>query len=209
MEHRWGCRTLIDKPVRIAAATHISTARLRDISASGAFLCTHLTAAFRGRVQVQFQLPSNGTSECTVEALVARKAPDGIGVEWMPFSPTSVSHIIQAYSRDRQPDHDILDAAVPNAPCPSSRHCRKRPPCNSATLAVPGEKATLIECSRRQHRRDSGSYIDLATLLRHPAKALKRLLRALSCYFAKGQDLVARRPCKSRVRAQLGRTVAR
>jgi hypothetical protein len=127
MEHRWGCRTLIDQPVRIAAATHISTARLRDISASGAFLCTDLTAAFRGRVQVQFQLPSNGTSECTVEALVARMASDGIGVEWMVFSPTSVSHIIQAYSRNRQLDLHVLDAAAPNASCPSSRDGRNRP----------------------------------------------------------------------------------
>lgn len=203
MEHRWGHRTLIDQPVRIAAAAHSScTARLRNISASGAFLSTHQTAAFRGRVQVQFPLPSDGSSEYRVEALVARKAPDGIGVEWIVFSPPCISHIIQAYSRDGRPEPqpgsgsmppDQLAAAFPNTPCPSSHNYRNRQTCNSARRVAAGHEKTLLECSRPRHRPGRGSFFDLATLLRHPGKTLKLLLRNLSCYFDE-TGLVARRP---------------
>jgi hypothetical protein len=201
MEHRWGRRTLIDQPVRIAAAAHSSsplsspsascTARLRNISASGAFLSTHLTAAFRGRVQVQFHLPSNGTSEYMVEALITRKAPDGIGVEWTAFFPDCISQIIQAYSRDGGPEPqpgngskpaDRLAAAFPNTPCPSSQNYWNRRTCNSARRVDAGKEKTLLECSRRQHRPGGGSFFDLAKLLRRPGKSLKLLLRSLSCF---------------------------
>jgi hypothetical protein len=218
MEHRWGHRTLIDQPVRIAAAAHNScTARLRNISASGAFLSTHQTAAFRGRVQVQFPLPSNGGSEYTVEALVARKAPDGIGVEWIAFSPACISQIIQAYSRDGRPKPqpvngsmppDQLAAALPNTLCPSSHNYWNRQTCSSARRVAAGNENTLLECSRRQHRPDRGSF-DLATLLRHPGKALKLLLRSLSCYFDATQGFVARRPNERGSCRALRRTAAR
>jgi hypothetical protein len=204
MEHRWGHRTLIDQPVRIAAAAHSScTARLRNISASGAFLSTHLTDAFRGRVQVQFHLPTNGTSEYIVEALVARKASDGIGVEWIAFSPPCISHIIQAYSRDGgaepQPGNgskppEQLAAAFPNTPGSSSQNYSNRLTCNSARRVDTGREKTPLEGSRRQRGPSSGSFFELPTLVRHPGTTLKLPLWSFSCYFDESRVFVARRP---------------
>jgi len=221
MEHRWGHRTLIDQPVRIAAAAHSSsscTARLRNISASGAFLSTYLTAAFRGRVQVQFLLPSNGISECMVEALIARKAPDGIGVEWIAFSPACVSQIIQAYSRDGGPEPqpgngsippDQLAAAFPHTPCPSSQNYWNRQTCSSARRVDAGKEKALLECSRSQHRPSSVSFFDLPTLLRHPGTTLKLPLWSYSCYFDESRGLVATRPNERCSCRAFRRTVAR
>jgi hypothetical protein len=218
MEHRWGQRTHIDQPVRIAGAAHSScTARLRNISVSGAFLSTHLTDAFRGRVQVQFHLPSNGISEYIVEALVARKAPDGVGVEWIAFSPPCISHIIQAYSRDSGPEPQPGDgstpphqlAAVQNTPCSSSENYSNRRTCNSARRVDAGKEKTLLECSRRQHRPSSGSFFALPTLLRHPGTTLKLPLWSFSCYFDESRGFVARRPNERCSCRALRRTAAR
>jgi hypothetical protein len=112
MEHRWGSRTLVNQTVQVVTAHLTSIARLRDVSASGAFLSTSLNAPYLGRVHVQLtDLHNLRTSKHVLEAQVIRKAPDGIGIEWCDFCPASVAVLIRTCSGEGRRKADVAHAA--------------------------------------------------------------------------------------------------
>lgn len=88
MEHRWGQRRSVDLAVSVTALPGaIGMGRLRDVSASGAFIATQLDLPLFSLVQIE--LPGGAASvgaACEGHAYVVRKSPGGIGIEWSTFA---------------------------------------------------------------------------------------------------------------------------
>lgn len=97
MEHRWGQRFRLDAPASVTdGAGWTAFARLRDISASGAFLvCTapHSTVT---RVLVRFK---SGRANIALSGDVIRRTATGIGIEWYDFAPAAVAPLMQTQAR--------------------------------------------------------------------------------------------------------------
>ncbi len=100
MEHRWGERIPVDFPVRVTVLPYsVREGRLNDLSVSGAFIRTNLEPRLLSRVQIAMALPFYPKHEAPlIFAYVARKYPDGIGVEWCEFAPLPVREILRAIS---------------------------------------------------------------------------------------------------------------
>jgi hypothetical protein len=85
MEHRWGQRRLADLVVRlIGSPGAIGIGRLRDVSASGAFVQTKLDLPLLSVLRVELvagRLPAN--HPCTGRAYVVRQDSAGVGIEWL------------------------------------------------------------------------------------------------------------------------------
>ena len=82
IEHRWGRRVPCSAPVRILAPTLSVNARLRDLSASGAFIETNLTPAVCTPVTLAILREDGSQREQALRAMVVRVAADGVAVEW-------------------------------------------------------------------------------------------------------------------------------
>ena len=82
MEHRWGQRKLCRARMWISASGVAGSARVRDVSTSGAFLETALPLPVHSQVTLAILL--DDASKCPLEltAVVVRTAPDGVGIEW-------------------------------------------------------------------------------------------------------------------------------
>lgn len=109
MEHRWGQRLTVDVAIRIAGRPYtVRQARLIDLSASGAYIkvCADLRLRPLSRVQIALSLPHRLTQPTPmISAYVARKGPDGVGVEWCEYGPTAVLELLRyaaAHRRDRR-----------------------------------------------------------------------------------------------------------
>jgi hypothetical protein len=91
IEHRWGSRVHLMKPVTIETnqATD-AAARLRNASLSGAFIETALQPALYSRVTI---LAPYATDE-PVEAWVVRADGAGVGIEWMEPAVETVVAIL-------------------------------------------------------------------------------------------------------------------
>ena len=97
MEHRWGQRFLLDLPASVADGNGwTAPARVRDISASGAFLecsppasVTRVLIRFKGR-----EVSSILTGD------IVRVTADGIGIEWGEFAPAAVAAVLQGVPHD-------------------------------------------------------------------------------------------------------------
>jgi hypothetical protein len=97
MEHRWGERILVDFPIRVTAHRFsVRDGRLTDLSVSGALLTAELEARALCRIWVAIDLPLWPKHESpVVEAYVARKNKNGIGVEWCEFAPDAVKELLR------------------------------------------------------------------------------------------------------------------
>jgi hypothetical protein len=98
MEHRWGQRFLLDLPASLADGNGwTAPARLRDISASGAFLECLPPAASVTRVLIRFKA-------CQVSSIltadIVRVTSEGIGIEWGEFAPAAVAVLLRAAPQD-------------------------------------------------------------------------------------------------------------
>jgi hypothetical protein len=83
MEHRWGQRWPCRANVRLVAGPGIGGAgRVRDVSASGAFIETSLELPVYARVGLLVLGNESATHAAEIAASVVRVARDGIGVEW-------------------------------------------------------------------------------------------------------------------------------
>ena len=105
MEHRWGRRVAVDIPIRIGA-TLFSAKRglMTNLSLSGAFIKTTVDMRVLSHLQVVLDIPGRPRRETvSVMGYVARKAEDGIGVEWFDFAPSVVAEIIRAAAPDQAP----------------------------------------------------------------------------------------------------------
>jgi hypothetical protein len=97
MDHRWGRRVRVDYPVRVAAHRFVvRDGRLIDLSVSGALIEADVDARILSRVQIVLLLPSWPRHEApTLEAYVARKHRQGIGVEWCEFAPRAIRDLLR------------------------------------------------------------------------------------------------------------------
>jgi hypothetical protein len=83
MEHRWGHRRPCRARVCISAGTGVAgTARVRDVSVSGAFLETALPLPLFAQIAVAVLQDDGAQHRLEFTAAVVRTAPDGVGIEW-------------------------------------------------------------------------------------------------------------------------------
>ena len=98
MEHRCGYRRPISARIVIRTPNGVAASgRLRDVSASGALIASHLPAPLHGEVLVQFtewQQKSN-RSAVVVRGQIVRHAPGGFAIEWSEFSPPLVRALLR------------------------------------------------------------------------------------------------------------------
>jgi PilZ domain len=106
MEHRWGQRLSVDLAVRIAGRPYnVRSARLADLSASGAYIKVHADLRPLSRVQIAIALPHKLTRPTPmVAAYVVRRCKDGIGVEWCEYAPQPVLELLR-YAAAHRHDH--------------------------------------------------------------------------------------------------------
>jgi hypothetical protein len=92
MEHRWGHRREINKPVHLGTrGGRVARGRICNVSISGAFVVSALPLTLYSYVQVQFTATVEGRRTTTsVEGQVVRKDAVGFGIEWCEFAPQVV-----------------------------------------------------------------------------------------------------------------------
>jgi hypothetical protein len=88
MEHRWGQRIALGRPVRVRCGSSEGAAVLMDGSVSGAFIRTRLCLRQWASVEVQ-------VAGEPVPAWVVRATPAGFGVEWSEFAPLAVVALLE------------------------------------------------------------------------------------------------------------------
>ena len=96
MEHRWGNRHEISRPVRLGIRGEIAArGRICNISMSGAYVVSPLPVSLFSYVRVEFTAILNGKRTATaVEGQVVRKEGMGIGIEWCEFAPAAVRALV-------------------------------------------------------------------------------------------------------------------
>jgi len=100
MEHRWGERI----PCSLFAWIHSGpgiggTARLRDVSLSGAFLETALDLPLLAHIDVSVTGDRAASAGKTIAANVVRRERDGIAVEWCETPGKSICSLLGCASR--------------------------------------------------------------------------------------------------------------
>jgi hypothetical protein len=111
MEHRWGRRTSLWTAVRLRSEVGAADGRVRDASASGAFVETALRITAGSRVEIEFR-------GSWIAAFVVRTDECGLGLEWHEFAPASVVVTLERIDELRQLKEDygrILPMVVPPA----------------------------------------------------------------------------------------------
>jgi hypothetical protein len=95
MEHRWGERSKLNIPVQVDCGSRgVVLGVMRDVSASGGFLCTAAQIPLLTNVHVDFSTARG--QRRAVEAQVVRRALDGFGLEWMELAPRTVIDLLSA-----------------------------------------------------------------------------------------------------------------
>jgi hypothetical protein len=86
----------VNVTVRVAiAASFCFIGRLRDVSASGAFLVTPIPLPDFGTLRIWLRIPVRGNFESPIVGGVVRGALDGVGIEWLEFAPPCISRLTQ------------------------------------------------------------------------------------------------------------------
>ena len=100
MEHRWGERFPCRLTIWIDAGPGTGgTGRLRDVSLSGAFLETALELPLLARIKIGVVREGAGDREPAIEASVARRDRDGVGVEWCETPKGSICKFLGCSTR--------------------------------------------------------------------------------------------------------------
>ena len=101
----------MDIPVRITGHPFaVRTGRISNLSVSGAFIKAEFQLRLLSRIQVAIEMPHRSRHDAPIiAAYIARKAKDGIGIEWCEFAPPDISWLLQSfttrrYIRLRKPD---------------------------------------------------------------------------------------------------------
>jgi hypothetical protein len=98
MEHRWGQRFLLDLPASVADGNGWrAPARVRDISASGAFLECSPPVVSVTRVLIRFKGCEVGS---ILTGNIVRLTSEGIGIEWGEFAPAAVAALLHGVPPD-------------------------------------------------------------------------------------------------------------
>jgi len=82
MEHRWGQRKRCRAGVCVSAGGVAGSARVREVSTSGAFLETALPLLVNSQVTLAILRDDGSKCSPKLTATVVRTAPDGVGIEW-------------------------------------------------------------------------------------------------------------------------------
>jgi hypothetical protein len=96
LEHRWGERFPCQARVRLSTGSGISASgRLRDISASGAFIETAAGLPVDTRVRLVVLGNESAAHVVDLEATVIRVDPDrGVGIEWCTTPARSICAVV-------------------------------------------------------------------------------------------------------------------
>ncbi|MGH8169048.1 MAG: PilZ domain-containing protein [Steroidobacteraceae bacterium] len=101
MEHRWGTRHLLDASVRLDGRPHLLTfARLKNASASGAYVETRAAPPMLTRVWVELEWHLCRRDDSNrVAAYVVRTDERGMGLEWCDLAPRAILALIERSQR--------------------------------------------------------------------------------------------------------------
>ena len=95
MEHRWGVRRACRARVHVSAGAGVTgTARLRNISMSGAFLETTLPLPLFSPVAIAVLNDCGSRHLVEFSATVIRAEPGGVGVEWCETADGSICGLL-------------------------------------------------------------------------------------------------------------------
>src|SRR5262249_29400206 len=96
MEHRWGHRREISRPVRVGTRNGLlARGRITNVSMSGAFVVSPLPVTLFSHVRILFTAMVDGRrASTTVEGQVVRRDASGFGVEWSEFAPECVRSLV-------------------------------------------------------------------------------------------------------------------
>ncbi len=96
MEHRCGTRVPTSLTARLVLPSRALSARLEDVSLSGAFVA--ITERIPDQTRLIVELSPNeidsGPSSC-IAAHVVRETPAGVGIEWCAFAPWAVLSLLR------------------------------------------------------------------------------------------------------------------
>jgi hypothetical protein len=95
MEHRWGRRTALWTSVQLRSESGGARGRVRDASASGAFIETSLRVAAGSRLEVEFR-------GAWIAASAVRSDVDGMGLEWNEFAPPAIVETLERLEELRE-----------------------------------------------------------------------------------------------------------
>jgi hypothetical protein len=112
MEHRWGHRHEISRPVRVGTRGGVlARGRICNVSISGAFVVTPLPVTLFSHVQIQFTAMVAGERKSTaIEGQIVRKDPTGFGIEWSEFAPDAARALLMVPAfRATEPAHPVWE----------------------------------------------------------------------------------------------------
>jgi hypothetical protein len=96
MEHRWGNRHEISRPVRLDTRSGIvARGRITNVSISGAYIVSPLPAPVFSHLHVQFRAMIDGhRAMTTLEGQVVRRDGVGFAIEWSEFAPDIIRALV-------------------------------------------------------------------------------------------------------------------
>lgn len=104
MEHRWGQRIATSITARVSEVSGSShLGRVTDLSVSGAFLRISLPMDVLNPIAIELLPPNQKRNGLAVEAYVARRTENGVGVEWTELGSALVLQLLAASRRDATP----------------------------------------------------------------------------------------------------------
>ena len=128
MEHRWGQRSNVQAAVRLRMAGGAATnGYLQNLSVSGAFVRTRSLAPLGALLELEIPLgTSPGQQLASARAYVARRTPQGIGIEWCDLAPPMALALLGEH---RIATHRVLPTDTPlHAPDASTGAPNRRLP---------------------------------------------------------------------------------
>jgi hypothetical protein len=101
MDHRWGERIQVDFPVRLMAHPFAKRdGRLTDLSVSGAYIETSVMIRPNSRLEITLLTnPWARREGAVLQAYVARRYREGVGIEWCQFAPEAVGSLLRTVAR--------------------------------------------------------------------------------------------------------------
>ena len=97
-ESRWGDRVRVNIQVQVSANALSAEGYLENLSLSGGFLKADVDLGLHALIQVSINMPSPAQRATAIAAYVARRAQEGIGVEWCEFAPSVVKDLLRSPS---------------------------------------------------------------------------------------------------------------
>ncbi len=96
MEHRWGERAQFDIPVQLIGPSQTpASGRLKDFSASGAFVETDLEQGVMTSLTVILPRVGHGPGHSRIiPGYVARQGTGGIGMGWWKLAPVTAAQLL-------------------------------------------------------------------------------------------------------------------